>query len=392
LNSEDVSLLIVDDESAIRVLLAGLLGQRWRCTTASCADEAVQLLSTCDFDLVVTDINMPGRSGLDLCQDVRRNYPEVDVIVISALSDIEHAIQAMRCGAVDYLTKPFSLDQVTASVEATLAKQAATRQQRKQAESLEAKISQDTVSLGTAHEHLDAVQNRLYSTCRAAIQGLARTLEARDLETRGHSDRVVQYSLRIGAAMNLEGHELTALEQGALLHDIGKIGVRDSVLLKQGPLTHEEWLVMRDHVSLGLKIISNIEFLAPARFVIGQHHEKYDGSGYPNGLAGQAIHIAARVFAVADAYDAITSDRPYRAAMSHADACREISRHCGTQFDPAVVEAFLRIPPGDWPEIRRRIELETDQEPPASQSDIHSFIVSLRFPTELSGKVDPLGC
>jgi response regulator RpfG family c-di-GMP phosphodiesterase len=391
LNSEDVSILIVDDESAIQVLLAGFLGQRWRCTTASRADEAVQLLSTCDFDLIVTDINMPGRSGLDLCQDVRQNYPEVDVIVISALSDIEHAIQAMRCGAIDYLTKPFSLDQVTASVEAALAKQAANRQQRKQAESLEAKISQDTDSLGTTNGHLDAVQNRLYSTCKAAIHGLARTLEARDLETRGHSDRVVQYSLRIGSAMNLEDHELTALEQGALLHDIGKIGVRDSVLLKQGPLTHEEWLVMKDHVSLGMKIISNIDFLAPARFVIGQHHEKYDGSGYPSGLAGQAIHIAARVFAVADAYDAITSDRPYRSAMSHADACREISRHSGTQFDPRVVEAFLRIPASDWPEIRRRIELQTDREPGTIESDTHSVMVSLQFPIELSGKVD-VGC
>ena len=392
MNSEAVSILIVDDESAIRVLLAAFLGQRWHCTTASCAADAVQLLDTGDFDLIVTDINMPGRSGLDLCQMVRQNYPAVDVIVISALSDIDHAIQAMRCGAVDYLTKPFSLDQVAAAIEAALAKQAADRRHRKEAESLEAKISRDTVSLGTANERIGAAENRLYSTCRAAIQGLARTLEARDVETRGHSDRVVQYSLRIGAEMNLEDHEMTALEQGALLHDIGKIGVRDSVLLKQGPLTNEEWLVMKDHVSLGLKIISNIDFLAPARFVIGQHHERFDGSGYPNGLSGQAIHIAARVFAVADAYDAITSDRPYRAAMCHEEACREINKHSGTQFDPAVVDAFLRIRATDWPEIRRRIELKTDSEPPTSNSDIHSFIVSLQCPVELSGKLDPLGC
>jgi response regulator RpfG family c-di-GMP phosphodiesterase len=390
-NSEDVSILIVDDESSIRVLLAGFLGDRWQCTTASSADEAIQLLGNSAFDLIVTDINMPGRSGLDLCKNVRQNYPAVDVIVISALSDINHAIQAMRSGAVDYITKPFSLDQVNKAIEAALAKRAVTRRNREQAETLEARICQDTDSLGTAHHSIDAVQDRLYSTCRAAIQSLARTLEARDLETRGHSDRVVAYSLRIGAAMNLNCNELTALEQGALLHDIGKIGVRDSVLLKQGPLTHEEWLVMKDHVSLGLKIISNIDFLAPARFVIGQHHEKFDGSGYPNGLAGQAIHIAARVFAVADAYDAITSDRPYRAALPHAEACREISNHTGTQFDPAVVDAFLRIPATDWPEIRQRIELKSEQEPPASKSDIHSFVVSLQCPVELSGKLDPLG-
>ena len=150
MNSQDVSILIVDDESAIRVLLAAFLGQRWRCTTASCADDAVQLLNSGHFDLMVTDINMPGRSGLDLCQSVRQNYPAVDVIVISALSDIDHAIKAMRYGAVDYLTKPFSLDQVAASIEAALAKQAAARHHRKQAESIEAKMCRDTASLGRA--------------------------------------------------------------------------------------------------------------------------------------------------------------------------------------------------------------------------------------------------
>jgi HD-GYP domain-containing protein (c-di-GMP phosphodiesterase class II) len=158
----------------------------------------------------------------------------------------------------------------------------------------------------------------------------------------------VAYSLQLGAGLNLNDQDLLALEQGALLHDIGKIGVRDSVLLKQRPLTPEEWLLMREHVTLGLRIISNIDFLAPARFVIGQHHEHYDGSGYPNGLSRQSIHIAARVFAVADAYDAITSDRPYRAGKSYAYACRELEKYSGTQFDPAVVDAFLSIPQNVW--------------------------------------------
>jgi HD-GYP domain-containing protein (c-di-GMP phosphodiesterase class II) len=162
------------------------------------------------------------------------------------------------------------------------------------------------------------------------------------------------------------------------------------VLLKNGALTAEEWQVMREHVSLGLKIISNIDFLSPARFVIGQHHEKYDGSGYPNGLSRQSIHIAARVFSVADAYDAITSDRPYRSGKTYADACREIKAYAGSQFDPAVVDAFLAIAAGEWPEIRRMVQLRTDQDSSTTKSDIQSFITSMHCPEELSGKLDLL--
>jgi putative nucleotidyltransferase with HDIG domain len=388
--SEQASILIVDDDRAIRTLLAGFLGDRWDCRTASCADEAIVLLEQRRSSLVLTDINMPGQSGLELCRLVRHRYSDVEVIVISALSEIDSAIQSLRCGAADYITKPFSLDQVALAVDRALARHRAADQNRSQAESLEEKICRDTGKLGTTHEQLDAAQDRLYAVYRATIQGLARTLEARDLETRGHSDRVVAYSLRIADAMRLGRQDLTALEQGALLHDIGKIGIRDSILLKRGELTRDEWVAMREHVSLGLKIISNIDFLSPARFVIGQHHEKYDGSGYPNGLERESIHVAARVFAVADAYDAITSDRPYRSGKSYDNACSEIKRNAGSQFDPGMVEAFLSIPAGDWPDIRRRVELGSQLHLPASKSDIQSFIVSLRCPPDLSGRLDLL--
>jgi response regulator RpfG family c-di-GMP phosphodiesterase len=384
---EEASILIVDDDRAIRTLLAGFLGDQWHCRTASSAREALVLLEQRRSNLVLTDVNMPGQSGLELCRLVRERFSGVDVIVMSARSEIDSAIQALRSGAVDYVTKPFSLDQVRVAVERALARNIAAHEVRREAESLEERICRDTDKLGSTNEQLGSAGERLYAAYRATIQGLARMLEARDLETRGHSDRVVAYSLRIADRMHLTNQGLTALEQGALLHDIGKIGIQDSVLLKQGALTEEEWIVMREHVNMGLKIISNIDFLSPARFVIGQHHEKYDGSGYPNGLEREAIHIAARVFAVADAYDAITSDRPYRARKNYDDGRREIKKYAGSQFDPGVVDAFLSIPAGDWPEIRRGIELGSQLHLEASKSDIQAFIMSLRCPSDLSGKL-----
>jgi HD-GYP domain-containing protein (c-di-GMP phosphodiesterase class II) len=178
--------------------------------------------------------------------------------------------------------------------------------------------------------------------------------------------------------MGLSPGELIALEQGALLHDIGKIGVRDSILLKPGALTTEEWVEMRDHISHGLRIIDGIDFLQGAASVVGQHHEKVDGSGYPNGLAGERIHINARIFAVADAFDAITSDRPYRAAATYAHARQEIVARIGAHFDANVVNAFLRISADEWGDIRATSERDDYIERVIGEREIQSFIVSLK--------------
>src|SRR5690349_9686070 len=159
--------------------------------------------------------------------------------------------------------------------------------------------------------------------------------------------------MKLGKRMGLTLNDLIALEQGALLHDIGKVGVPDAVLLKPGSLTTDEWVRMRAHVGHGLRIIDGVEFLAGARFVVGQHHEKYDGTGYPHKLRGDAIHIHARIFAVADAYDAIRSDRPYRAGQPHEVACEEICANSGTHFDPRVVNAFMSIGKEEWEVVRR---------------------------------------
>ena len=376
--ANEATILIIDDEEPIRRLLSTCLANDYECVTASSAEEATELLGASNFNLVITDIMMPGASGLDLCQLVQKACPDTVVIVVSGMTDIHFAIEAMRQGAFDYVTKPFDLGQVILSVERALRYQALVAAKRHYEQSLEETVRVRTGELRSLNERLNAMLEALYTNYRATLRALAGALEARDVETSGHSDRVVAYSLRIGKEMGLSHNELIALEQGALLHDIGKIGVPDSILLKRGPLTDMEWSHMREHINHGLRIIDGIDFLSGARPIVGQHHEKYDGSGYPFKLRGEEIHINARIFSVADALDAITSDRPYRPARPYGAARAEIVAHSGTHFDPNVVKAFLRVPESEWSEIRRHAELQNYTDGIIDKHEIRSFIVSLK--------------
>jgi response regulator RpfG family c-di-GMP phosphodiesterase len=386
MSANPISLLIVDDEEQIRKLLAVNLGTHYNCTTAASTAEAITLLTTTSFNLVLSDITMPGASGLELCNFVSEKFPDTVVIMISAMTDIEYAIDAMRQGAFDYIVKPFDLLSVMLAVDRALKHQALLSLKRHYEESLETTVRLRTIELSLLNQNLNEMLQALYSNYRATLRSLAKALEARDVESRGHSDRVVAYCLRLGKELGLTQRDLIGLEQGALLHDIGKIGVRDSILLKPGPLTQEEWVEMREHVNHGLRIIDGIDFLSSAQAVVGQHHEKYDGSGYPQGLCGEVIHIHARIFAVADAYDAITSDRPYRAAASYAQARDEIIAHSGMHFDPKVVDAFLCISETELAEIRRLAEMQDYTRQIIEEQEIRSFIVSLKYMSGLSGQ------
>jgi putative nucleotidyltransferase with HDIG domain len=201
---------------------------------------------------------------------------------------------------------------------------------------------------------LDEALGSLENAYRSTLKALTAALEARDAETHGHSERVVTFSLRLGREYGLNTQEMKALEFGSLLHDIGKIGVPDAILRKPAKLTDEEWVRMREHPIHGQQILRGIKFLQGAAKVVAQHHEKWDGSGYPLGLVGDDIDICARIFSVADAFDAITSDRVYRKGRSYEAAAGELDEWRGRQFDPKVVEAFHRVPPEDWDELRRR--------------------------------------
>jgi len=391
---KQVKILIIDDEEPIRRLLAMYLSEDYVCVTASSADEATALLVDGAFNLVITDITMPGTSGIELSQLVRDNYPETVVIMVSGMTDIDFAIEAMRHGAFDYVTKPFDLAQVLMAVDRALRYQALVAARRHYEQSLEETVRLRTTELRALNESLNQMLEALYQNYRATLRALAGALEARDVETAGHSDRVVAYSLRLGRELGLSHKDLISLEQGALLHDIGKIGVRDSILLKCGKLTEPEWVEMREHINHGLKIINGIDFLKGAGPVVGQHHEKFDGSGYPLGLHDEMIHINARIFSVADAFDAITSDRPYRRSASYADARAEIVANAGKHFDPVVVKAFLTVPETEWTGIRKIAESEDYIEHIIDKHEIRSFIISIKrtnpfaLPLELSAQAN----
>jgi putative two-component system response regulator len=340
-------ILIVDDESEITEILADLFSETYQCSKAGTAEQALMCLQDQEFELVISDITMPGMSGLDMIPHVKEISPNTVVVMISGMQTVESAIGALRLGAFDYLMKPFDLRQVEAVVKRALEHHDLIVAKQRYENHLEELVEQRTAELDRA---LDSLEDAYRSTLRA----LTAALETRDSETHGHSERVVSYSLRLGREYGLNRDEMKALEFGSLLHDIGKIGVPDLILRKPGKLTDEEWVRMKEHPLHGQQILRGIEFLKGAARVVAQHHEKWDGSGYPLGLRELDIDVCARIFSVADAFDAITSDRVYRRGKSYEAAAEELDEWAGRQFDPKVVEAFHRVPKEDWEELHRR--------------------------------------
>ena len=343
--NEKASVLIVDDEAEVRNVLSEFLGETYACAAAHSAEAALGLLKTRGFDLVISDITMGGMSGVEMLPRVMECSPETIVVVISGGQTIESAVEAMRAGAFDFLTKPFDLTHVELAVRRALSHLALLKDKRRHESYLEELIRQRTAAL-------DCALSSLEDSYRSTLKALAAALEMRDHETRGHSERVVQFSLRLGRELGLGPEELRSLEFGALLHDIGKIGVPDAILRKPQSLTDAEWEKMRLHPELGQRILRGIEFLEGAARVVAQHHEKWDGSGYPLGLKAHEIDLNARIFAVADAFDAIVSDRVYRAGKPYEMAAAELDKFAGRQFDPRVIAAFRSVPPADWEKLR----------------------------------------
>jgi putative nucleotidyltransferase with HDIG domain len=243
--------------------------------------------------------------------------------------------------------KPFDLRQVEAVVKRALEHHELIAAKRRYENQLEELVAQRTAELDRAMDSLE-------DAYRSTLKALTAALETRDSETHGHSERVVSYSLRLGREYGLGREEMKSLEFGSLLHDIGKIGVPDSILRKPAKLTEEEWVRMREHPMHGQQILRGIEFLQGAARVVAQHHEKWDGSGYPLGLRAVDIDVCARIFSVADAFDAITSDRVYRQGKSYEAAAKELDEWAGRQFDPQVVIAFHRVPREDWAELQEQ--------------------------------------
>ena len=329
--------LIVDDDASVRDVISVLLQEEgYECRTASSAEAALDVAAAEAPPLVISDMKMPGRDGIWLLEAFRERYPETAVIMLTGYGDTEAAVDCLRRGAVDYLLKPPKLTDLIRAIERALAKRRIELARKRYQKKLERKVRDRTGELRTALRNIQG-------TYQTTLLALVRALDAREHETSDHSQRVVKYTEVIAERLSLRGPELEEIGRGALLHDIGKIGVPDAVLLKPAKLTQAEWIEMRRHPDIGHEMIRNIEFLNTPATIVLSHQEKFDGKGYPRGLRGEEIHIGARIFAVADTLDAMTSDRPYRKGTTFEKAVDEIQRCAGSQFDPEVVRAFLDI-------------------------------------------------
>lgn len=361
----EIRVLIVDDEPELRSVLTDFLGKTYECAQVDSAEAALKRIARQEFSVVITDVNLHGMNGLDLIPLIKKESAQTVVLVVSGQQSLEDAVRAMRHGAFDYIVKPFDLCHVEAAVRRAVEHYELQIIKRRYDLHLEELVAQRTMQLDQAFEEIE-------NSYRATLKALVQALETRDFETHGHSERVVTFSLRLGYELRLGQEELRALEFGAMLHDIGKIGVPDSILRKPAKLTDDEWTKMRLHPLHGQHILRNISFLEGAIKVVSQHHEKWDGTGYPNQIAGENIDLNARIFAVVDAFDAIVSDRVYRAGKSYEEACAEIDRWSGKQFDPQVVHAFHLVPREDWDALRRR-SLERKPE----QFSFQSYVVEV---------------
>jgi putative nucleotidyltransferase with HDIG domain len=328
-------ILIVDDEEVICSILARRLTREgYTCVTANDGREALQYFYKHPFSLIISDIKMPEMDGLALLKRVKATNPKMMVIMVTAFPEIDLAVEAMHLGAYDFIIKPADLDLVILSVKKALEKKRLEEEIVAYRSHLERLVEERTTKLQQAYRilkkaHLDSVKV------------LVEAIDAKDPYTRGHSDRVTRMSLKIAFQFGFAEDRLESLEYGALLHDIGKIGIKDEVLQKPGALNSEEYQYIQEHPLIGVKIIEGLDFFKDKIPMIRHHHEHYDGSGYPDGLLGAAIPLEARIIAVPDAFDAMTSARPHRGMMSLQDVLMELEKCKGTQFDPKILEIFL---------------------------------------------------
>lgn len=341
-------ILVVDDDEGVRDVISILLAEEgYDSVTASDAHSALDAVAAEETHLVISDLKMPGKDGLWLLDSIRRDHPETAVIMLTGFGATENAVECLRRGASDYLLKPPKITDLIRAIERALARRRVEMARRRYQKGLERRVLEKTSELSNA---LREVENAYTNT----LDALVAALDAREHETSDHSQRVVRYTLATAKVMGITEPDLGEIARGALLHDIGKIGVPDAILLKPGPLTSFEWEEMRRHPDIGFQILRNIPFLRLPAEIVLSHQERWDGKGYPRGLRGEEIPLGARIFAVSDTLDAMTSDRPYRMGTSIATARAEITRCSGTQFDPEVVRAFEQISDRELTELKKR--------------------------------------
>lgn len=341
------SLLIVEPNNSTRKTLSDFLCLNYECEEAVCIGSAFEKLAEKEFAVVISSFHLQEGDGIELLHSIQFTSPETAVILTGENNSTKEVIEAFRAGVFDFLQKPFELEELENTLEKAIFRAKSNRVKNDYDIYLEELVAEKDQSLDKALENIE-------NSYRLTLKALIQALETRDFETYGHSERVVTFSLRLAYELGLEKEQLRDLELGALLHDIGKIGVPDAILRKPAKLNEKEWEKMKLHPLLGAKILRNIPFLNGAAKVVEQHHERWDGNGYPHKIRGENIDIIARIFAVADAFDAMISNRVYRNGRSYEDAIKELEKYAGTQFDPLIVEVFKDVPKEDWENLLSR--------------------------------------
>jgi response regulator RpfG family c-di-GMP phosphodiesterase len=332
-----IAVLVVDDEEPIRTALKKyLVQQQFEVYTAGTGDEALNELRRHRIALMLSDIRMPGTSGVDLVPQAIEVEPDLAILMLTALNDATSAALCMQRGAMDYLTKPIELADLGRAVQRALRRREMQLENRHLNQWLKEEVTTRTAELQRERMRLERIST-------ATLEALVNALEAKDPYLRGHSARVADLSATVGAEFGLPDDQVEQVRIAARLHDIGKIGTREAVMNKQGPLTPEEYEHVKQHVIIGSQILAPLVHLGPISAYVRGHHERWDGSGYPDGLAGEAIPIGARVIGAAEVYDALSTSRPYQDKLSPEEAVKRMAELSGTVLDPKVYAALNAV-------------------------------------------------
>jgi len=332
-----ISVLVVDDEEPIRNALRKYLKQQqFEVHTAGSGDEALQLLRLHKIALMLSDIRMPGTSGVDLVPQALEIEPDLAILMLTAVNDATSAALCMQRGAMDYLTKPIELADLGRAVQRALKRREMLLENRHLNQWLKEEVTTRT------HE-LQRERNRLENVSTATLEALVNALEAKDPYLRGHSARVADLSANLAAELGLSEEDIDRVRMAGRLHDLGKIGTREAVTNKEGPLTPEEFEHVKQHVIIGAQILAPLVHLGDVVAMVRTHHERWDGTGYPDGLRGEEIPMGGRIIAAAEVFDALTTARPYQEKMTPEQAAERMGDLAGTVLDPTVVVGLTRL-------------------------------------------------
>jgi len=345
-----VRILVSDSDVLNREIISRRLsGLGYICDICGSDSRALAILAEKSYDLFLTAIESSGDDAVGFLNKVLELYPNIAIILIAQVADIEAAVETLKHGAYDYITKPFSVEEVSLSVSRALRKRRLLLENNSYRRSLEEQVTRRTKQL---KETLGVLEQTYHST----LVALSKALDSRDADSDGRTVRVTAYAARLARQLGISESDIRVVEQGILLHDVGNIGIPDALLQKKDSLDENEQHLMRNHPEIGYHILSRIKFLQdPAQLVL-QHHEMYDGRGYPQGLKGEEITLGARIFAVAEAFDSLTCSKPSFTASDFSRVCEKIKDMSGSVLDPVIVERFLSISFDEWRKLSRSVE------------------------------------